>query len=62
MILMFVCVYICICNCQELYARDCITVKSGKKKQDTPFIAKIGSIWRDGEGESIKTAFLVVSV
>ena len=33
--------------------RDCITVKSGKRKQDKPFIAKIGSIWKDDSGMSL---------
>ena len=36
---------------QELWVRDCITVKSGKRKKDKPYIAKIGSIWRENNGE-----------
>ena len=33
--------------------RDCITVKSGKRKQDRPYIAKIGSIWKEEKGKSV---------
>jgi hypothetical protein len=36
---------------EELWVRDCITVRSGKKKKDRPYIAKIGSIWRENSGE-----------
>ena len=39
------------CDLQELCVRDCITVKSGKRKQDRPYIAKIGSIWKENNGE-----------
>ena len=41
---------VCI-SCQELWVRDCITVRSGKRKKDRPYIAKIGSIWRENSGE-----------
>lgn len=40
-----------VCIQQELWVRDCITVKSGKRKQDRPYIAKIGSIWKEEKGE-----------
>ena len=45
-----VCYDQCVClSCvqQELWVRDCIIVRSGKRKQDRPYIAKVGSIWKE---------------
>ncbi|XP_050542854.1 proline-rich protein 36-like [Daktulosphaira vitifoliae] len=30
-----------------IYARDCVLLKSGSRKNDLPFIAKIASLWED---------------
>ena len=35
---------------QQLYVRDCIMVRAGKRERDKPYIAKIGSIWKEDEG------------
>ena len=38
---------------QEVFVRDCVVVKSGKKKQDKPFLAKIASIWQETGSYSV---------
>lgn len=30
-----------------IYARDCVLLKSGSRKNDLPFIAKIANLWED---------------
>ena len=38
---------VCIILIQKLFVRDCILVKSGKRKEDKPYIAKVASIWQE---------------
>lgn len=32
---------------QEVHARDCVVIKSGRKKMDKPYIAKVASLWQE---------------
>lgn len=35
---------------EEIFVRDCVTIRSGVKKNDRPYVAKIASIWQEPGG------------
>jgi len=35
---------------QEVHVRDCVVIKSGRKKMDKPYIAKVASLWQESGG------------
>ncbi|XP_003386348.2 PREDICTED: uncharacterized protein LOC100637584 [Amphimedon queenslandica] len=35
---------------ERVFVRDSITVRSGHKKSDVPYVAKVGSIWQESDG------------
>ena len=43
----FIIISVCIILIQKLFVRDCILVKSGKRKDDKPYVAKVASIWQE---------------
>ena len=43
-----------------IHVRDCVLVKSGPKKSDVPYIAKISALWESDGGKFSTTLFFLL--
>ncbi len=39
-------------NAEVINVRDAVLLKSGPRKKDLPFVARVASIWEEEDGES----------
>lgn len=39
--------------------RDSVLLKSGTRKKDPPFVARVSGLWEEDEGSSVNTTFII---